>query len=77
MAKNTDEKLTELITAVLPPSMRAHLDHACQTRGQAAYAYLIREALGPFLNAIDPLTPAEKTRITKQWIADHPHTAKH
>lgn len=74
MAKNTatGERLTEVITAVLTPSMRAHLDHACQIKGNAPYAYLVREALRPWLDASDPISPEELKRITEQWITDHP-----
>lgn len=73
MAKNTTkERLTEMITSVLSPSMRAHLDHACMVRGDVPYAYLIREALRPWLETNDPLAPEELKRITDQWITDHP-----
>lgn len=74
MAKNTTtgERLTEVITAVLTPSVRAHLDHACSVKGNAPYAYLIREALRPWLEQNDPISPEELKRITEQWITDHP-----
>lgn len=74
MDKNTTtrERLTEVITTVLTPSVRAHLDHACQVRGDAAYAYLVREALRPWLEQNDPISPEELKRITEQWITDHP-----
>ena len=72
MQKNTTkERLTEMITSVLTPSMRAHLDHACTVRGDVPYSYLIREALRPWLETNDPLSPEELKRITDKWTADH------
>lgn len=65
------ERLTEMITSVLTPSMRAHLDHACGIRGDVPYAYLIREALRPWLEQNDPLSPEELKRITDQWTTAH------
>lgn len=70
--KNTaKERLTEMITSVLTPSMRAHLDHACALKGDVPYAYLVREALRPWLEQNDPLTPEQLKRVTDQWISDH------
>lgn len=80
MAKNTtppEEKLTEMITSVLSPAMRAHLDHACSVKGNAPYAYLIREALRPWLETNDPISSEELKRITDEWITDHPKGIHH
>jgi hypothetical protein len=70
MAKNSSkERLTEMITLVVTPSMRAHLDHAAEARGNMPYAYPTREALGQYLDREDPLTADELKRITDNYLA--------
>jgi predicted DNA-binding protein len=69
MAKNTGkERLTEMITFVVPPSMRAHLDHAAERMGNAPYAFPAREAIRRYLEEIDPLTPEQLAAITRTYL---------
>ena len=71
MAKNSSkERLTEMITLVVTPSMRAHLDHAAERRGNMPYAYPVREALGEYLEREDPLTLEEQARITAEYLGN-------
>lgn len=64
----TGERLTEMITLVLTPSMRAHLDHAAERQGNAPYAYPARVAIGRYLEEIDPLTPQQLADLTTAYL---------
>lgn len=64
----TGERLTEMITLVLTPSMRAHLDHAAERQGNAPYAYPARVAIGRYLEEIDPISADELAKITKDYL---------
>jgi hypothetical protein len=72
MAKkvNDQERLTEMLTLVLTPSMRAHLDHAARVRGNLPYAFPVREALQRWLTSDDPLPEDEIRRLTVLWLAN-------
>lgn len=70
MAKTTGkERLTEMITLVLTPSVRAHLDHAAELQGNAPYAYPAREAIRRYLDEIDPLSPERLAEITRDYLS--------
>lgn len=58
-----------MLTLVVTPSMRAHLDHAAERRGNTPYAYPIREAVQKWLDSEDPLTPEELKQVTDQYQA--------
>jgi hypothetical protein len=69
MAKNTtDERLTEMITLVVTPSMRAHLDHAARNMGNAPYAFPARMAISKYLAETDPLTPEHLKILTDAYL---------
>jgi hypothetical protein len=68
-SKNTtEERLTEMITLVVTPSMRAHLDHAAKQMGNAPYAFPARIGIGRYLEQVDPLSPAELKKITADYL---------
>jgi hypothetical protein len=70
MAKTTGkERLTEMITLVLTPSMRAHLDHAAEKMGDAPYAFPARLAIGRYLDETDPLTPQQLADLTSAYLS--------
>lgn len=70
MAKTTGkERLTEMITLVITPSMRAHLDHAAAGMGDAPYAYPAREAIRRYLDDVDPLTPDQLKILTDDYLS--------
>jgi ubiquinone biosynthesis protein UbiJ len=61
-----------MITLVLTPSMRAHLDHAAEQMGNAPYAYPARTAIARFLEEIDPLSPGQLATLTKNYLKNKP-----
>lgn len=77
MPKNTaKERLTEMLTFVVTPSMRAHLDHAAERMGNAPYAFPAREAIRKYLDEVDPLTPEEQAELTKEYTANKKGSGK-
>jgi hypothetical protein len=68
-SKNTaDERLTEMLTFVVTPSLRAHLSHAAEQMGNAPYAFPARMAIAKYLAETDPLSGEELAQLTADYL---------
>jgi len=68
-SKNTaDERLTEMLTFVVTPSLRAHLNHAAEQMGHAPYAFPARMAIAKYLAETDPLSDEELAQLTADYL---------
>lgn len=65
-----------MITLVLTPSVRAHLDHAAAQMGNAPYAYPAREAIRKYLDEVDPLTPDQLKALTTDYLKNKKEASK-
>lgn len=63
-----NERLTEMLTFVVTPSVRAHLNHAAKQMGNAPYAFPARMAIAKYLAEIDPLSDEDLAKLTDDYL---------
>lgn len=70
MPKNTErEHLTEMLTLVVSPSMRARIQKIADERVNGVYAYPVRQAVQAWLDAEAPCTEEEARKLGRAWLA--------
>jgi len=63
-----EERLSEMLTMVTNPVMRAHLDDAAERR-ETKTGYIVRLAVKEWLETHDPLDKATLDRLTADYLA--------
>jgi len=65
---NEEDRLSEMLTIVTTPGMRARLDHAAERR-ETKDAYLVRQAIRVWLDTNEPMAPAEIAELTAAYLS--------
>jgi hypothetical protein len=71
MTKITDrEQLTEMMTIVVTPSMRARIQRLADDQAEGKYSVIARRGFQKLLDAEAPVTPEEAARLGAEWTAN-------
>jgi 3-mercaptopyruvate sulfurtransferase SseA len=70
MANDETERLSEMLTVVVTPSMRARVQEAAERRGHIPYAYPVRWAIQKWLDDEEPKSEDEIRKLALDWLAD-------
>jgi len=65
---NEEDRLSEMLTIVTTPGMRARLDDAAERR-ETKDAYLVRQALRNWLDTNEPMSQQEQDALTAAYLA--------
>ena len=70
MPKNTEhrERLTEMLTLVVSPSMRARLQKIADERTNGVYAFPVRQAIQAWLDEQAPCSEKEARKLAQTWL---------
>jgi predicted transcriptional regulator len=66
---NEEDRLSEMLTVVTTPGMRARLDHAAERR-ETKDSYLVRQAIRVWLDENEPMGQAEIDALTAAYLAE-------
>lgn len=64
------ERLTEMLTLVVTPSMRARLQKLADERVNGVYAYPVRWAIDSYLDSEAPMTEEEIKVLTDEYLTN-------
>lgn len=69
-----EERLSEMLTVVTNPRMRAHLDDV-SARRETKTGYIVRQAIKEWLETHDHLDQESLDRLTSEYLARKGHHA--
>jgi Arc/MetJ-type ribon-helix-helix transcriptional regulator len=76
MPNQAEDRLTEMLTVVVTPSMRARVQEAAEKRGHIPYSFVVRWAIQEWLDANEQKTEDEIHKLGVAWL-ESKFTANH
>jgi hypothetical protein len=68
MPNQAEDRLSEMLTVVVTPSMRARVQEAADKRGNLPYSYIVRWAVQKWLDEEEPKSEDEIQSLGHAWL---------